>query len=168
EYIYVIYIEAPCEKVFDALIDPEMNKDYWGGHCNLSDWKRGSAWQHVDYDDHAIVRVAGTVIENERPHRLVLTWAHPKDLGNPDKVSKVTFAIDEQFGSTQAHRDAQRTRRRGAARDQRRLAADPLQPENDAGDRPIAADDPPALEGRQLKTRRRVKESSCPGPNSST
>ncbi|HZR74759.1 SRPBCC family protein [Bradyrhizobium sp.] len=100
EYIYVIYIEAPCEKVFDALIDPEMNKDYWGGHCNLSDWKRGSAWQHVDYDDHAIVRVAGTVIENERPHRLVLTWAHPKDLGNPDKVSKVTFAIDEPFGST--------------------------------------------------------------------
>ena len=26
EFIYVIYIEAPCEKVWDALIDREMNK----------------------------------------------------------------------------------------------------------------------------------------------
>jgi uncharacterized protein YndB with AHSA1/START domain len=100
EYIYVIYIDAPREKVFDALIDPEMNKDYWGRHCNLSDWKKGSAWQHVDYDDRSIVRVAGTVIESERPHRLVLSWAHPENLGNPDKVSRVTFSIEDQYGST--------------------------------------------------------------------
>jgi uncharacterized protein YndB with AHSA1/START domain len=28
DYIYVVYIQAPCEKVWDALIDPEMNKEY--------------------------------------------------------------------------------------------------------------------------------------------
>jgi uncharacterized protein YndB with AHSA1/START domain len=100
DYIYVIYIQAPCEKVWDALTDPETNKEYWGRHCNLSDWKTGSAWQHTDYDDRSKVRVVGTVMESERPHRLVLSWAHPENLDKPDKVSKVTFAIEEQFGST--------------------------------------------------------------------
>jgi uncharacterized protein YndB with AHSA1/START domain len=100
EYIYVIYIQAPCEKVFDALIDPDMNKEYWGRHCNLSDWKTGSSWQHADYDDRSKVVVSGTVIESDRPHRLVLSWARPESLGDPDKTSRVTFSIDEQFGST--------------------------------------------------------------------
>src|SRR5579859_2066260 len=100
EYIYVIYIDAPCGKVFDALIDPEMKKEYWGRHCNLSDWKKGSSWQHADYDDRSKVVVTGTVIESDRPHRLVLSWARPESLGDPDKTSRVTFAIDEQFGST--------------------------------------------------------------------
>jgi uncharacterized protein YndB with AHSA1/START domain len=100
DYIYVVYIQAPCEKIWDALIDPEMNKEYWGRHCNVSDWKVGSRWQHADYDDRTEVRVAGTVIESDRPHRLVLSWARPEHLDDPDKVSKVTFTIEEQFGSS--------------------------------------------------------------------
>jgi uncharacterized protein YndB with AHSA1/START domain len=99
DYIYVIYIEAPVEKVWDALIDPEMTKDYWGRHRNASDWKVGSRWQHEDYDDPSKVAVAGTVVESDRPHRLVLTWARPESLGNPTKVSRVTFTIEEQFGT---------------------------------------------------------------------
>ncbi|MFZ1170405.1 MAG: SRPBCC family protein [Bradyrhizobium sp.] len=100
DYIYVVYIQAPCEKVWDALIDPEMNKEYWGRHCNVSDWKVGSRWQHADYDDRTQVRVAGTVIESNRPHRLVLSWARPEHLDDPDQVSKVTFTIEQQFGSS--------------------------------------------------------------------
>ena len=100
DYIYVVYIQAPCEKVWDALIDPEMNKEYWGRHCNVSDWKVGSRWQHADYDDRTQVRIAGTVIESNRPHRLVLSWARPEHLDDPDQVSKVTFTIEQQFGSS--------------------------------------------------------------------
>jgi uncharacterized protein YndB with AHSA1/START domain len=99
DYIYVIYIEAPVEKVWDALIDPEMTRDYWGRHRNASDWKVGSRWQHEDYDDPSKVAVAGTVIESNRPHRLVLTWARPGSVGDPDKTSRVTFTIEEQFGT---------------------------------------------------------------------
>jgi uncharacterized protein YndB with AHSA1/START domain len=99
EYIYVIYINAPCEKVFDALLDPEMTKDYWGRQRNASDWKAGSRWQHEDYDDPSKVAVAGTVVESNRPHRLVLTWARPQNLDDPDKISRVTFTIEEQFGT---------------------------------------------------------------------
>ncbi len=29
-FVYVIYIRATPEKVWDALRDPEMTKDYWG------------------------------------------------------------------------------------------------------------------------------------------
>ncbi|MCA6109984.1 SRPBCC family protein [Bradyrhizobium cenepequi] len=100
EFVYVIYIEATCEKVWDALIDPEMTKDYWGRKRNRSEWSKGARWQHEDYDDPSEVAIAGTVIESERPHRLVLSWAQPANLGNADKVSRVTFTIEEQFGST--------------------------------------------------------------------
>ena len=99
DYIYVIYIEAPVEKVWDALVDPEMTKDYWGRHRNTSDWKVGSRWQHENYDDPSEVAVAGTVVESDRPHRLVLTWARPGSVGDGDKTSRVTFTIEEQFGT---------------------------------------------------------------------
>ena len=100
DYIYVVYIQTSCEKVWDALIDPEMNKEYWGRHCNVSDWKAGSRWQHTEYDDRSQVKIVGTVIESDRPHRLVLSWARPEQFGDPDKVAKVTFTIEEQFGSS--------------------------------------------------------------------
>ncbi|HET7886437.1 MAG TPA: SRPBCC family protein [Bradyrhizobium sp.] len=99
EYIYVVYIQAPCEKVWDALIDPEMNKEYWGRQCNLSDWKVGSRWLHANYDDRSEVMVQGHVLESDRPHRLVLSWARPEQADNPDKVSRVTFTVEEQFGA---------------------------------------------------------------------
>jgi uncharacterized protein YndB with AHSA1/START domain len=100
EYIYVIYIQAPCEKVWDALIDPEMTKDYWGRHRNRSDWSKGASWSHEDYDDASKVAIAGTVIESERPHRLVLSWARPGSINDPEKTSRVTFTIEDQFGAT--------------------------------------------------------------------
>jgi len=100
EYIYVIYIQAPCEKVWDALIDPEMTKDYWGRHRNRSDWNKGASWSHEDYDDASNVAITGTVIESERPHKLVLSWVRPDSINNPEKTSRVTFTIEDQFGAS--------------------------------------------------------------------
>ncbi len=71
-----------------------MTKDYWARHRNASDWKPGSSWRHEDYDDASLVDVAGEVIECTPPHRLVVTWADPRHLGDPAKTSSVTYAID--------------------------------------------------------------------------
>src|SRR4051794_6224870 len=95
EFVYVIYIQSTAEKIWQALIDPEMSKEFWGRHSNSSDWKPGSEWRHVNYDDAADVAVAGTVVESKPPHRLVLTWARP----NETDISRVSFEIEEYMGS---------------------------------------------------------------------
>jgi uncharacterized protein YndB with AHSA1/START domain len=107
-FVYVTYIQTTPEKVWNALQDPEMTKDYWGRHRNRSDWQKGSAWSHEDYDDENAVRVVGTVVESDKPRRLVLTWAHPNDAADPEQVSRVTFDIEEAFGAvrlTVTHED---------------------------------------------------------------
>ena len=43
EFVYVIYIHAAPEKIWQALMDPEMTKEFWGRRRNQSDWKIGSA-----------------------------------------------------------------------------------------------------------------------------
>ena len=95
EFVYVIYIQSTPEKIWQALIDPEMTKEFWGRHQNRSDWKAGSEWRHQNYDDASDVKVVGTVVESDPPRRLVLTWAHPDDAD----ISRVTFDIDEFMGS---------------------------------------------------------------------
>ena len=42
EFVYVIYIAATPEKVFEALTDAKMSERYWHGNHVESDWKVGS------------------------------------------------------------------------------------------------------------------------------
>ena len=93
-FVYVTYIESTPEKVWNALTDPEMTKEYWVRHRNQSDWKPGSGWRHEDYEDAAKVDIVGTVLERDPPRRLVLAWASPADATDPNKVSRVTFDIE--------------------------------------------------------------------------
>lgn len=98
EFVYVIYIQATPQKIWDALRDPEMTKEFWGRHRNQSVWNVGSAWQHENYDDANDIAVTGAVVESDPPRRLVLTWTQP---GNTDKelISRVSFDIEEFMGS---------------------------------------------------------------------
>ncbi|WP_410843231.1 SRPBCC family protein [Paraburkholderia sp.] len=96
EYVYVTYINAPVDKVSDALTDPEMTKDYWGRARNVSDWQPGSRWEHQHYDDASDIAVAGTVLECDPPHKLAVTWAKP----GGGSESRVTYLLEEVFGVT--------------------------------------------------------------------
>jgi len=89
EFIYTTYIKTTPEKLWQALTNPEFTRRYWNGD-NVSDWKAGSNWQHLDSDDHEVL-VTGKVLESEAPRRLVLTWAHASTL---DDECQVTFEIE--------------------------------------------------------------------------
>ena len=97
KFVYISYIQSTPEKVFNALIDPEMTKQYWFGHHNASDWKVGSKWRHQMFDNPSVVHVVGKVMESEPPRRLVVSWVSPADEGNEEKTSRVTYEI-EPFG----------------------------------------------------------------------
>lgn len=93
EFVYVTYINTTPQKVWNALLDNEMIKQYWGRHKNVSDWKVGSIWLHQDYDSDT-TDIEGKVVAIEEPKRLVLTWAGTtKDL-RTEKPSRVTFNVE--------------------------------------------------------------------------
>jgi uncharacterized protein YndB with AHSA1/START domain len=93
-FVYISYIQTSPQRVWQALTDGKMVREYWSRHRNVSDWKIGSKWEHQDYDDPTIVDIVGTVVESNPPRRLVLTWAFPHELRDPAKVSKVAFEIE--------------------------------------------------------------------------
>ncbi|WP_329460329.1 ArsR/SmtB family transcription factor [Streptomyces sp. NBC_01497] len=91
-FVYVVYIESTAEKVWEALTDADLTAAYWG-HRNESDWREGSAWQHVRADGSGVRDVVGTVVESVRPARLVTTWAAP-DAPEGRAPSRVTYEIE--------------------------------------------------------------------------
>jgi uncharacterized protein YndB with AHSA1/START domain len=93
-FVYVTYISTTPEKLWKALTDPEMTKQYWGRHRNASDWKVGSRWSHEDYDDPKLVDIVGKVLESDPPRRLVLTWEGAAEGLRDEKPSRVTFLIE--------------------------------------------------------------------------
>ena len=99
KFVYVTYINTTPEKLWNALVDGEMTKQYWWRHRNASDWKPGSAWRHEDYDDAAKVDIVGKVVESAPPRRLVLTWAFPADAQNEAKHTRVTFELEPFMGA---------------------------------------------------------------------
>lgn len=92
DYVYVTYIQAAPERVWEALTDAELTADYWG-HSNVSDWQVGSHWEHRRVDGSGVADVIGTVLESAPPRRLAITFDAPGEVP-PGGPSKVTFDIE--------------------------------------------------------------------------
>lgn len=93
EFVYTTYIKATPEKLWNAIINPEFSRQYWV-HGIISDWKKGSRWQHLVNNDKSKVTLAGEILESEPPRRLVMTWADPADISDRSEHSRVTFEIE--------------------------------------------------------------------------
>src|ERR1700738_5432443 len=92
-FVYVTYIRTTPEKVWDAITDFKITGQYWGGGChvNVSDWKVGSKWEHQRNDGSGVADIVGSVIESNRPGRLVISWAAPSEAAGPGKTPRVLF-----------------------------------------------------------------------------
>ena len=113
-FVYVTYIATTPEKLWRALVDPELMRQYWVGptgcaRMNVSDWKVGSRWEHQRDDETHTVDIVGKVVEIEPPRRLVYTWARPADAEDESRHSRVSFDIEVQTDGlvrlTVAHSD---------------------------------------------------------------
>ncbi|UJQ94747.1 SRPBCC family protein [Mariluticola halotolerans] len=106
-FVYVTYIAASPQKVFEAITRPELARRYWG-HENVSEWTPGSKWEHVRTNDERTVELVGEVVEITPPSRLVMTWANASQADDPSAYSRVTFEIveyDDMVRLTVSHDD---------------------------------------------------------------
>jgi uncharacterized protein YndB with AHSA1/START domain len=100
DYVYVTYIASTPEKLWRALIDTDLTRQWWvdpAAGCarvNVSDWKPGSRWEHQRLDAAHTVDIVGQVVENTPPHRLVFTWARPNEAEDAARHSRVAFDIE--------------------------------------------------------------------------
>ena len=102
EAIKTVTIDAPKDRVWNALTDPKMVKQYMHGTNMSTDWKEGSPikwkgeWKGKAYQDKG-------VIKRVNPQRL-LQYTHFSPLtGEPDKPENyhtVTVELSEDLGGT--------------------------------------------------------------------
>jgi uncharacterized protein YndB with AHSA1/START domain/DNA-binding transcriptional ArsR family regulator len=92
DYVYVTYIQATPERVWEALTDADLTAQYWG-HSNISEWRVGSDWEHRRVDGSGTADVVGTVLESVPPRRLSMTFDAPGQTP-PGGPSKVSFDIE--------------------------------------------------------------------------
>ena len=94
EFVYVIYIAATPEKVFEALTDAKMSERCWHGNHVESDWKVGSPFalrlRRRDKD------ITGEVLEYDPPRRLAYTFHSVQAGHESEKPSRVTFELERQ------------------------------------------------------------------------
>jgi uncharacterized protein YndB with AHSA1/START domain len=93
KFVYVTYIATTPQKVWKALLDGELTRQYWK-HENVSDWKPGSKWQLVADDGKRTVKHVGQVLECVPDKRLVLSWGDVADAADTAKHSRVAIEIE--------------------------------------------------------------------------
>src|SRR3954466_2589589 len=70
--VYVTYIAATSEKIWQALTEAEFTKQYFFGFAVEIEPKQGGHFRMLWPDDRP--HVSGEVVEWSPPHRLAVTW----------------------------------------------------------------------------------------------
>ena len=92
-FTYVIYIAASPERLWAALTDGGITRQYWAGRQVESSWEVGS---HVLYRrlDGELDPIRGLVVEVDPPRRLVQDWAFHVAKGQPvTPATRLAFDI---------------------------------------------------------------------------
>jgi uncharacterized protein YndB with AHSA1/START domain len=93
-FVYVIYIRTSTDKLWQALIDPELTRQYWAGTWQESDWTIGSSWRIMIPDGR--VADSGKIVEIDPPRRLVLTWRNEfRPELHKEGYSQLTYQLEQ-------------------------------------------------------------------------
>jgi len=94
-FLYVTYIRTTPQKLWDALIKPELTRLYWSEGVQESDWKVGSDWKLMIPDGR--VGDSGKVLEFDPPRRLSVSWRNEFIPGlRKEGHSRCTFELEAQ------------------------------------------------------------------------
>jgi uncharacterized protein YndB with AHSA1/START domain len=72
EFVYVTYIRTTPEKLWQALTDPAITRQWWCATVQECAWKPGASWKLMVPDGR--VGDEGEVVEIDPPRKLVVTW----------------------------------------------------------------------------------------------
>lgn len=94
-FVYVTFIRTTPDKLWQALTQPEFQKQYFFGAAQECDWKAGSSWKIVAPDDTLVD--SGEVLEIDPPKRLVLKWRNEyKAEARAEGYSRMTYTLEPQ------------------------------------------------------------------------
>ena len=92
-FLYVTYIRAPAQKVWDHLTDAAMNRVFWSGYAQQSTWAVGADYSIVDADGKAWD--TGKVLAADPPRHQQVSWLHLHDEAmKAEGVSTATFDLE--------------------------------------------------------------------------
>ncbi len=93
KFVYVTYIRTTPEKLWEAFTTPDLNRLYWFGAAQDSDFKKGSPWRIVFQDGR--VADSGEVVESDPPRKLVLSWRNEfMPEMKAEGYSRATFTLE--------------------------------------------------------------------------
>lgn len=97
-----LYLNAPIQKVWEALTTPETIKLYFFGTLAQSDWKVGSPlvftgeWEGKTYIDK------GTILQSNPPYLFeydyLSSWSNKPDV--PENYNTISYTLTEQNNGT--------------------------------------------------------------------
>jgi uncharacterized protein YndB with AHSA1/START domain len=97
-----ININAPVSKVWQALTDPAMIKEYLFGTNTVSDWKKGSSitysgeWEGKQYEDKGKII---DIVPEKLLHTTYFSGMSGKE-DKPENYANVIYEVTPQNGST--------------------------------------------------------------------
>lgn len=98
-----IIIDAPADKVWDALVNPAKTKQYMFGCETVSDWKKGSTLQWIGtFDGVELVAVKGEIVDIQPGKYLAYTAIDPNSGidDHSENYLTVTYTLTEAGGQT--------------------------------------------------------------------
>jgi uncharacterized protein YndB with AHSA1/START domain len=76
-FVYVTYIRTTPARLWDALTNPTLIREYRFDTTVECDWKQGSSWK-LTHPDRGLLD-SGEILEIDAPRRMVIRWQNEWD-----------------------------------------------------------------------------------------